>query len=142
MSTPQVLTVKTSKGTPMEWPNASRKHEASTLEVGSPDVRMEKDTFGMLPVPTQCLWGAQTQRTLRNFSVGDCERDKMPLDVIHALALIKAAAATANMALSGLSPEKGNAIIQAAEEAGQEPPREHTSLHIIVIDENPITINH
>jgi len=103
----------------MEWPNASRKHEAATLELESPETRLEKDTFGVLPVPAQCLWGAQTQRTLRNFSVGDCERDRMPLDVIHALALVKAAAATANMALSGLSSEKGHAIIEAAEEVAR-----------------------
>jgi len=103
----------------MEWPSSSRKHPAASLETSSPDTRMEKDTFGLLPVPAQSLWGAQTQRTLRNFSIGDCERDRMPLDVIHALALIKAAAATANMALSGLLPEKGHAIIEAAEEVAR-----------------------
>jgi len=116
MSTPQSLTVKSSTGAKMEWPNASQKHKAATLETDSPDVRLEKDTFGVLAVPSESLWGAQTQRTLRNFSVGDCHRDRMPLDVIHSLALIKAAAATANMALSGLAADKGRAIIQAAEE--------------------------
>jgi len=119
MSTPLPLMVKTSTGATMEWPNASQKHKAATLEADSPGVRLEKDTFGVLAVPSDCLWGAQTQRTLRNFSVGDCHRDRMPLDVIHALALIKAAAATANMALSGLSPEKGHAIIEAAEEVAK-----------------------
>lgn len=112
-------TVKTSTGATMEWPNASHKHAAALLEPGAPDTRLEKDTFGTLAVPQDCLWGAQTQRTLRNFSVGDCERDRMPLDVVHALALVKAAAATANMALSGLAPEKGNAIVQAAEEVAR-----------------------
>jgi len=116
MNASHPLTVKNSVGTPMEWPNASHKHKAATLEADSPEVRLEKDTFGVLAVPADSLWGAQTQRTLRNFSVGDCHRDRMPLDVIHALALVKAAAATANMALSGLSSEKGRAIIEAAEE--------------------------
>ena len=88
------------------------------------EYRIEHDSMGEIRVPADRLWGAQTQRTLRNFSVGDCERDRMPLDVIHALALVKAAAATANMALSGLLPEKANAIIEAAEEVAEAPAEE------------------
>ena len=81
--------------------------------------RTESDTMGDIKVPADRLWGAQTQRSLENFKVGE---DRMPLPLIHALALVKRASAQVNLDL-GLfkDPTIGQAIIAAADEviAGQ-----------------------
>jgi fumarate hydratase class II len=76
--------------------------------------RVETDTMGDIKVPADRLWGAQTQRSLENFKIGD---DRMPLPLIHALALVKRASAQVNLDL-GLfkDPEVGHAIIKAADE--------------------------
>ncbi len=65
--------------------------------------RTEKDALGEVEVAAARLWGAQTQRSLRNFDIGragapeDCSfREQMPLEIVHALATIKRAAATVN----------------------------------------------
>src|SRR5687767_10577808 len=76
-------------------------------------VRIEKDTFGPIEVPADRLWGAQTQRSLQNFKIGG---DRMPLRVIHALALVKKACALVNVDLGVLDPAKGKAIVAAADE--------------------------
>ena len=55
--------------------------------------RTEHDSMGPVEVPTEALWGAQTQRSLQNFAISD---DRMPVDLIHALAQIKQAAAIVN----------------------------------------------
>ena len=52
--------------------------------------RIETDSIGQIDVPENAYWGAQTQRSLINFAIGD---QRMPLPVVHALALIKKAAA-------------------------------------------------
>ncbi len=75
--------------------------------------RTEKDSMGPVDVPVNQLWGAQTQRSLEHFRIS---QEKMPGTLIHALALTKRAAASVNMQLGLLSAEKGNAIIQAADE--------------------------
>jgi fumarate hydratase class II len=75
--------------------------------------RMEKDTFGPIEVPADKLWGAQTQRSLQNFRIGS---EKMPPELIRALAQVKRAAAQVNMDLRALDPKKGKAIIEAADE--------------------------
>ena len=59
--------------------------------------RIEKDTMGEVKVPAERLWGAQTQRSLENFKIGD---DKMPMEQIRAIALVKLASAKANRVLS------------------------------------------
>lgn len=76
-------------------------------------MRDEVDSFGTIQVPENKLWGAQTQRSLENFKVG---REKMPIEVIHALALIKKAAANVNCELGLLSKEKKDLIVRGAEE--------------------------
>ncbi len=76
-------------------------------------MREEKDTMGVVQVPEDKLWGAQTQRSKENFLVSF---EKMPLEVIHALALVKKASAIVNAELGLLSEEKKGLIIQAAEE--------------------------
>ncbi|MGL4858929.1 MAG: lyase family protein, partial [Enterobacteriaceae bacterium] len=76
-------------------------------------MRIEKDSMGPIEVPADHLWGAQTQRSLEHFRIS---HEKMPVALIHALAQVKRAAATVNMALGLLDTEKGKAIISAADE--------------------------
>jgi len=77
------------------------------------EYRKERDTMGEVLVPADRLWGAQTQRSLENFKIG---REKMPVEIIRALAVIKKAAARANYQLGLLAKEKQKAIQQACEE--------------------------
>jgi fumarate hydratase class II len=82
--------------------------------------RSEKDSMGPIDVPADKLWGAQTQRSLEHFRIST---EKMPTALIHALALTKRAAAKVNMDLGLLVADRGNAIIEAADEvlAGNHP---------------------
>ncbi|UXY08956.1 class II fumarate hydratase [Kosakonia sp. ML.JS2a] len=75
--------------------------------------RSEKDSMGAIDVPADKLWGAQTQRSLEHFRIST---EKMPVSLIHALALTKRAAAKVNQDLGLLSAEKAGAIIAAADE--------------------------
>ncbi|MFP9227841.1 class II fumarate hydratase [Pectobacterium cacticida] len=75
--------------------------------------RSEKDSMGPIEVPAERLWGAQTQRSLEHFRISE---EKMPRALIFALAQTKRAAARVNMDLSLLPADRGNAIIQAADE--------------------------
>ncbi|KMJ59453.1 fumarate hydratase [Bacillus sp. LL01] len=77
------------------------------------EYRLEKDTMGEIKVPKDKLWGAQTQRSTQNFAIG---AEKMPIEIIHAFALLKKAAAKSNEKLDKLSPVKAQAITSAAEE--------------------------
>jgi fumarate hydratase class II len=75
--------------------------------------RTETDSLGPVEVPEQAYWGAQTQRSLINFAIGD---QRMPLAVCHALALIKKAAARVNDRIGDLPPDIARLIEQAADE--------------------------
>ncbi len=75
--------------------------------------RIERDTFGEIEVPAERLWGAQTQRSLRNFRISG---ERMPAELINALARVKRACAVVNVELGLLDAKKGGAIIQAADE--------------------------
>jgi len=75
--------------------------------------RLEQDSFGTIEVPADRLWGAQTERSRRLFRISD---ECMPLAVIHALALVKRAAARVNRDLGLLDPAKAAAIERAADE--------------------------
>ena len=79
----------------------------------SADSRLEHDTFGDIEVASDRLWGAQTQRALGHF---DISTEKIPREVIRALALIKRAAARVNAELGILDARRANAIVTAAEE--------------------------
>ena len=57
------------------------------------EFRIERDSAGEVQVPADKLWGAQTQRSLQNFKISG---ERMPLDLIHALAQVKRAAALVN----------------------------------------------
>jgi len=75
--------------------------------------RTETDSFGPLKVPADKYWGAQTQRSLQNFKIGG---ETMPKPLIHALGIVKQAAATVNMQIAGLDKKTGKAIVNAAKE--------------------------
>jgi fumarate hydratase class II len=75
--------------------------------------RLEKDSFGTIEVPSERLWGAQTERSRRFFRISS---ERMPLAVVHALALVKKAAAAVNAQLNLLDPRKAQAIERAADE--------------------------
>lgn len=75
--------------------------------------RRETDSIGAIDVPADAYWGAQTQRSLRNFRIGD---ERLPAPLIRALGLVKKAAARVNVALGLLDPELGAAIERAADE--------------------------
>ena len=76
-------------------------------------VRIEKDSFGTIEVPAERLWGAQTERSRRFFRISG---ERMPLALVHALALVKKAAARANLELKLLDQQKAQAIERAAAE--------------------------
>ncbi len=76
-------------------------------------IRKEKDSFGLIDVPAERLWGAQTQRSLEHFHIST---EKMPQEVILALAQVKRACALVNRHLNLLSDEKAAAIVEAADE--------------------------
>jgi len=75
--------------------------------------RLEKDSFGNIAVAVDRLWGAQTQRSLAHFAIST---ERMPEEVIHALAVVKAAGAKVNLELGLLPPAKAGAIMAAADE--------------------------
>lgn len=78
--------------------------------------RRESDSMGPIEVPADKLWGAQTQRSLEHFRIST---EKMPLSLIHALALTKRAAAKVNQDLGLLTADKAGAIMAAADEVLQ-----------------------
>ena len=75
--------------------------------------RRETDSLGAIDVPSDRYWGAQTQRSLHHFSIGD---DRMPKAVIRGMAILKKAAALVNQELGKLSAEDAKLIVQAADE--------------------------
>ena len=82
------------------------------------DIRKESDGLGEVDVPTDKLWGAQTQRSLEHFSIG---KDLIPREMITAYAILKKAAANANYAVSRLDQKRHDLIVQVCDEivAGQ-----------------------
>src|SRR3954464_3424097 len=75
--------------------------------------RIETDTFGPIEVPADRLWGAQTERSRRNFRIGE---ERMPAPIIRALGITKRAAAAVNRELGLLDAERAEAIARAAQE--------------------------
>ena len=76
-------------------------------------MRLESDTFGMIGVPADRLWGAQTQRSLQFFQISN---ERMPAELIRALAQVKRASAAVNRDLGELDPGKANTIMRACDE--------------------------
>ncbi|HEY3520379.1 MAG TPA: class II fumarate hydratase [Rhodanobacteraceae bacterium] len=81
-----------------------------------PNFRIEHDSMGELKVPTDALWGAQTQRAVENFPISGLA---MPREFIRALGLVKAAAAAANLKLGYLKSAQASAIRKAAERVAE-----------------------
>jgi fumarate hydratase class II len=77
------------------------------------ETRQETDSFGAIDVPAERYWGAQTQRSLENFRISE---ERMPRPLVHALGLVKQAAARANRRLGELEPALAEAIEAAAAE--------------------------
>jgi fumarate hydratase class II len=75
--------------------------------------RIERDSFGPIEVPADRYWGAQTERSHRNFRIGS---ERMPLPIIHALGIIKRASAEVNQRLGSLDARRSKAIVRAAQE--------------------------
>ena len=75
--------------------------------------RVEFDSMGQVKVPANRLWGAQTQRSLIHFSIGN---DHMPIAVYHAYGYVKKAAAIVNQRLGKLPQDQANLIIKSADE--------------------------
>src|SRR6267142_6314615 len=75
--------------------------------------RTETDTFGPIEVPADRYWGAQTERSRRNFRIGE---ERMPKPLIRALGIIKRAAAEVNHALGSLDARRARAIVRGAQE--------------------------
>jgi len=80
----------------------------------NPPTRTEQDSLGPVDVPADRLWGAQTERSRRNFTISG---ERMPRELLHALALVKKTAAVVNRDLGLLDPAKAAAISTAADEA-------------------------
>jgi fumarate hydratase class II len=83
------------------------------IGTGATGTRVESDSMGSVEVPAEHYWGAQTQRSLIHFSIGD---DHMPKGVYHAYGYVKKAAALVNEAAGRLDSERAEAIIAAADE--------------------------
>ncbi|MCP4618786.1 MAG: class II fumarate hydratase [Bradyrhizobium sp.] len=79
----------------------------------SASTRTETDSFGPIEVPSDRYWGAQTQRSRQNFRIGT---DRMPIAIIHALGIVKLAAAETNRELGLLDNRRAGAITRAARE--------------------------
>src|SRR6187200_1622308 len=75
--------------------------------------RLESDSMGTIEVPAEHYWGAQTQRSLLHFSIGD---DCMPKAVYHAYGYVKKAAAIVNAEAGKLSKDKADLIVRVADE--------------------------
>src|SRR4051812_37005837 len=91
------------------------------------DYRIEKDTMGEIKVPSDKLWGAQTQRSLENFKIGI---EKMPIEVIRAFSILKKGAAKANKRFGKLDDIKIHVIEQVCDEIYEGKLDEHFPLAV------------
>jgi fumarate hydratase, class II len=89
--------------------------------------RVETDSMGAVEVPADRYWGAQTQRSLHHFSIGD---DRMPVEVVRAFGILKRAAAEVNRDLGRLPEDKAELIVRAAEEVIEGRLDEHFPLYV------------
>ncbi len=80
---------------------------------GGGATRVETDSFGEIEVPADRYWGAQTERSRQNFRIG---KDRMPIEIVRALGLVKLAAAEINRELGLIDQKRARAIVRAARE--------------------------
>ncbi|MEO5733633.1 MAG: lyase family protein, partial [Rubrivivax sp.] len=95
----------------MPTPFDSSPNRSNDPDREAVDTRTETDSFGPIEVPAAALWAAQTQRSLKFFAIGT---QRMPSEVVRALAEIKRAAAEVNCELGLLDATKAAAIADAA----------------------------
>src|SRR5262249_11588558 len=109
--------------------NDQSHRELREIPVGiaATGIRRETDSMGEIEVPADRYWGAQTQRSLAHFSIGD---DRMPKRVYHAYGYVKKAAALVNAAACRLPQWKADAIVRAADEAISGKLDEHFPLYV------------
>ena len=93
----------------------------------SQKTRHEQDSLGKINVANSNLWGAQTQRSLKNFKIGNT---RMPIEIVHALAIIKMSCARTNQKQKLLNPKISNAIIHAAKQVLSGKYNEHFPLSV------------
>src|SRR3990170_3445714 len=96
-------------------------HQAMT------ESRTETDSLGPIEVPADRYWGAQTQRSLHHFSIG---QDRMRVEVVRALGLLKKACALVNLELGELPKDKAGLIVAAADEVAEGALDEHFPLFV------------
>ena len=89
--------------------------------------RIESDAFGPLEIAADRLWGAQTQRSLHNFRIGT---ERMPIEIVHALGVIKRAAAEVNRQLGPLDRKRAAAIAGIAQDIADGKLDEHFPLSV------------
>ncbi|MGD1943465.1 MAG: class II fumarate hydratase [Leptolyngbyaceae cyanobacterium] len=96
----------------------SYQQTLKTEQIEQMSFRIETDSMGAIEVPDDRYWGAQTQRSLHHFDIGD---DVMPRELIRAFGILKRTAAVTNCAFGKLNVDKAGLIVQAADEviAGQ-----------------------
>src|ERR1700729_3235076 len=99
----------------------------SPIRVGATGKRKETDSMGEIEVPADRYWGAQTERSLIHFAIGD---DRMPKEVYHAYGYVKKAAALVNAAAGRLPQWKKQSIVRAAEETVAGELDEHFPLYV------------
>src|SRR3984957_7823040 len=92
---------------------ASRSPSTRTNSTSPNSTRTETDSFGPIEVPADRYWGAQTERSRQNFRIG---QDRMPIEIVRALGIVKLAAAETNHELGLLDQRRARAIIRAARE--------------------------
>src|SRR3954466_12152700 len=86
---------------------------ARSATSGNKSTRSETDSFGPIDVPADRYWGAQTERSRQNFRIGQA---RMPIALVHALGIVKLAAAQTNRELGLLDARRATAITRAAQE--------------------------
>jgi fumarate hydratase, class II len=89
--------------------------------------RTESDSMGSMEVPADRYWGAQTQRSLHHFSIGD---DRMPVEVVRAFGVLKKACALVNAELGLLPKDKADLIVEAADEVIEGKLDDHFPLYV------------
>jgi fumarate hydratase class II len=108
-------------------PEQGKVQSSPVSQTTNAPTRTESDSMGAIEVPADQYYGAQTARSLIHFNIG---HDKMPLELIRALAIVKKAAAFVNQDLGKLSSEKAKLIVQAADEVIAGKLDEHFPLHV------------
>jgi fumarate hydratase class II len=92
-----------------------------------PETRQESDSMGSIPVRADRYWGAQTERSLRHFAIGD---DRMPVEIVRAFGVLKKACAQVNAELGILPKDKADLIVEVADEVIEGKLDEHFPLYV------------